>query len=108
VDIRRLVTVAALAAAPFLLCACGNRYDAYRGDGYRLSEEEIREGRRIESGEDYDFEKRRGSPRPGSWSVIEAGEFQGGSGPGSYGGSYGSVIEGDGDGVRGSGSGGRR
>jgi len=90
---KRFIGLAALAVAPFALCACSHSYDSYRAKEPRYVDDDSWERRNDPSGS----ERSHAKTRPG-WSVYQSSEYQGGYGPGSYGGRSSTVIRPDGDG----------
>ncbi len=82
---KRLLAVAVL-AAPFAACGCTHSYDQYRSARPRYSDAEDYDSR-----DATERERSNSRTRPGA-QVIYAGDYQGGYGPGSYGGHGGTVI----------------
>ncbi|MEK7466170.1 MAG: hypothetical protein AAB074_02040 [Planctomycetota bacterium] len=83
----------ALAILPFALCACSHSYDSYRSTERRYVDDDSYDTRNDPSGSEHS----RARTRPG-WEVYQSSEYQGGHGPGSYGGRSSTVIRPDGDG----------
>ncbi|MBI2923891.1 MAG: hypothetical protein HYY18_22765 [Planctomycetes bacterium] len=81
---KRLALALALGAAP-LLSACGSSYDAYRSDGVVYIPDE---GDASTAAEPASGPRRT---RPGA-SVVYASDYQGGTGPGSYGGTSRTIV----------------